>query len=181
MRAHSPGLQPSQSFSRTLLFPFCPDCGLGHRPSGWLLGTSEPHSSVLDFLKTSVVLSVTVRGGVSCPGGWTGRLRWRGGLLPAVAAVSASPCPFRSALPSSLPLELISSAFKKRGLCGGILFCGHNQVQLAPAASSRRVIKAGKRCLETLSVCFKFALCLRNKTVKQITLKMTALREIRFS
>lgn len=79
MRAHSPGLQPLSVIQQDLLFPFCPDCiwAIGQVAIPWHIGTPL---SVLDFLKTSVVLSVTVREG--CPargGGWTAASA--GGLL----------------------------------------------------------------------------------------------------
>ena len=113
MRAHSPGLQPPLGIQQDLLFPFCPDYiwAVGQVGIPWHIGTPL---SVLDFLKTSVVLRVMVRWGMSwvcvLPAGVVGRRLLQGVCCSAVAAVSASPCPFRSALSFTLPLELISSA-----------------------------------------------------------------------
>lgn len=59
MRAHSTGLQPLSVIQQNLLFPFCPDCIWAVSQVGipWHIGTPL---SVLDFLKSSVVLRVMV-------------------------------------------------------------------------------------------------------------------------
>ena len=182
MRARSPGLQPLSVIQQDSLFPFCPDCIWAFSQVGipWHIGTPL---LVLDFLKTGVVLRVMVRWGMSwvcvLPAGVVGRLL-QGVCCSAVAAVSASPClQISTFLHSAFGVDFFCVT-KMWPLWGIFLFLAVTPVA-GPVASSQWVIKTGKRCLETLCVCFKFALCLRNKTVKQIHFKMTALRETRFS
>ena len=120
MRARSPGLQPLSVIQQDSLFPFCPDCIWAFSQVGipWHIGTPL---LVLDFSRPALFSgSWFVEG---CPESASCPLGWLDGFCRGFAALQwlqsqPLPVPSDQHFSFTLPLELISSALQKCGLCG---------------------------------------------------------------